>query len=124
MGKKIILVEDETNIRSMYSTVLQEDGYEVVEISEGKRALEELESSDWDLLLLDIMLPKLDGIELLKRLKSNPATKDKPVLILTNLKDDSIKDEALKLGANEFLVKSGLVPGDIVLAVKKYVFTE
>lgn len=122
MAKKIILIEDETNIRSMYADVLVEEGYEVTPIAEGKAGLEALKTTSWDLLLLDIMLPKIDGVELLKNLKSNPATKEKPVLILTNLQDPTIKQQCMKLGASEFLVKSDMVPGDLVLKVKKYVF--
>jgi CheY-like chemotaxis protein len=68
------------------------------------------------------MLPKLDGIELLKRMQLDPRTKEKPVIVLTNLDDNRIRDTCLDLGVNEFLVKANVIPSEIVLSVKKYVF--
>jgi len=108
----------------MYADVLKEAGYEVLEEAEGKHGLENAMNGDWDLLLLDIMLPKLDGIELLKRLQLDPRTKSKPVLVLTNLDDNRIRDTCLGLGVKEFLVKANVIPSEIVLTVKKYVFAE
>ena len=108
----------------MYADVLKEAGYEVLEESEGKHGLENAMNGDWDLLLLDIMLPKLDGIELLKRLQLDPRTKEKPVIVLTNLDDNRIRDTCLGLGVKEFLVKANVIPSEIVLTVKKYVFAE
>jgi len=122
MGKRILLIEDETNIRAMYADILRESGYDVLEAAEGKAGLNEVMNGDWDLLLLDIMLPKLDGIELLKRMQLDPRTKEKPVIVLTNLDDNRIRDTCLDLGVNEFLVKANVIPSEIVLSVKKYVF--
>ena len=124
MGKRILLIEDETNIRAMYADVLKESGYEVLEAAEGKQGLNEVMNGDWDLLLLDIMLPKLDGIELLKRMQLDPRVKEKPVLVLTNLDDNRIRDTCLDLGVKEFLVKANVIPSEIVLSVKKYVFND
>ncbi len=124
MARRILLIEDETNIRAMYADVLKEAGYEVLEEAEGKHGLENAMNGEWDLLLLDIMLPKLDGIELLKRLQLDPRTKSKPVLVLTNLDDNRIRDTCLGLGVKEFLVKANVIPSEIVLTVKKYVFAE
>jgi len=122
MGKRILIIEDETNIRAMYADVLRESGYDVLEAAEGKAGLNEVINGDWDLLLLDIMLPKLDGIELLKRMQLDPRTKEKPVIVLTNLDDNRIRDTCLDLGVKEFLVKANVIPSEIVLSVKKYVF--
>ncbi len=124
MSKRILIIEDETNIRAMYSDILKESGYEMIEESEGKQGLDAVINGDWDLLLLDIMLPRLDGIELLKRMKQDPMTKDKPVLILTNLDDNRVRDTCLSLGVKEFLVKANVTPNEVVLAVKKYVFVD
>jgi DNA-binding response OmpR family regulator len=122
MANRILIVEDETNIRTMYADILREEGYEVIEQGDGKGGLEAVMAGDWDLLLLDIMLPKLDGIELLKRMKDHPATKDKPIVVLTNLEDNRIKETCFNLGVKEFVVKSNIIPSEIVLSVKKYVF--
>lgn len=124
MSKRILIIEDETNIRAMYADVLREAGYEVLEEAEGKQGLENVMSGEWDLLLLDIMLPKLDGIELLKRMQQDPRTKEKPVVVLTNLDDNRIRDTCLGLGVKEFLVKANVIPKDVVLSVKKYVFND
>ena len=108
----------------MYADVLKEEGYEVIEEAEGLAGLEAVMHGGWDLLLLDIMLPKLDGIELLKRMKIDPKLKEKPIIVLTNLEDTQIKETCLNLGAKEFLVKSNIIPSDLVLSIKKYVFND
>lgn len=124
MGKRILIIEDETNIRAMYADILRESGYDVLEEGEGKKGLDTVVNGDWDLLLLDIMLPKLDGIELLKNIQKDPRTKDKPILILTNLDDNRVRDTCMDLGVKEFLVKANVIPSEIVLTVKKYVFLD
>ena len=124
MNKRILIIEDETNIRAMYATMLKEEGYEVLEEEEGKKGLDALINSEWDLLLLDIMLPRLDGIELLKRLQQDQRTKDRPVVVLTNLDDNRVRDTCLNLGVKEFMVKANVTPNDVILAVKKYAFID
>lgn len=124
MNKRILIIEDETNIRAMYSDILRESGYEVIEEAEGKEGLDSIMNTEWDLLLLDIMLPRLDGIELLKRIQQDQRTKDKPVVVLTNLDDNRVRDTCLNLGVREFMVKANVTPNDVVLAVKKYAFIE
>ena len=108
----------------MYADVLREEGYEVIEIGDGRDGLTTVMNGEWDLLLLDIMLPRLDGIELLKQMRVDPKTKDKPTIILTNLEDNRIRDTCYNLGIKDFLVKSNIVPGDVLITVKKYVFNE
>jgi len=124
MSKRILIIEDETNIRAMYSDILKESGYEVLEEGEGKEGLDAVMNETWDLLLLDIMLPRLDGIELLKRVKQDARAKDKPIIILTNLDDNRVRDTCLSLGVREFMVKANVTPSEVVLAVKKYVFID
>jgi len=124
MSKRILIIEDETNIRAMYSDILKESGYDVLEEAEGKEGLDAVMNDTWDLLLLDIMLPRLDGIELLKRMKQDTRIKEKPILVLTNLDDNRVRDTCLNLGVNEFLVKANVTPNEVVLAVKKYVFID
>lgn len=121
MKKRILIIEDETNIRVMYSNILREAGYEVLEEGEGKQGLDTVMNGAWDLLLLDIMLPRLDGIELLKRIQQDQRTKDKPIVVLTNLDDNRVRDTCLNLGVKEFMVKANVTPSDVVEAVKKYV---
>ena len=122
--KKILLIEDETNIRALYAEVLRDDGYEVTEIGEGGTGYEAAKAGDWDLLLLDIMLPTMDGVKLLKELKGNAMAVAKPVVVVSNLDDENVKNTCLELGAKEFLVKSNVMPNDVLLTVKKYVFND
>ena len=124
MSNRVLLIEDETSIRTMYAEVLRDEGYEVTEVGDGKDGFDKDTEGEWYVLLLDIMLPRLDGIELLKRTRTDPATKDKPVIILTNLEDARIRETCMSLGIKDFLVKSNIMPNDVVLTVKKYVFNE
>ncbi|MFC1621788.1 response regulator transcription factor [Patescibacteria group bacterium] len=119
--KKILLIEDETNIRAMYAEVLREDKFEVIEVAEGMSGWRVAQEKDWDLLLLDIMLPTMDGIELLRKIKGREDLKLKPVVVVSNLGDENVKKTCMELGAKDFLVKSDIKPEDVLLTVKKYV---
>jgi len=121
--RKVLIIEDEKSIRTMYAEILTDEGFEVLEEGDGMSGLNRALDGDWDVLLLDIMLPRLDGVELLKKLKNNPGTSSKPIIILSNLADPSIKKNCINLGAKEFLIKSDIVPSDVIIAIKKYVFT-
>ncbi|OGC46115.1 hypothetical protein A2V49_03480 [candidate division WWE3 bacterium RBG_19FT_COMBO_34_6] len=121
MARKVLIIEDEKSIRTMYADILIEEKFEVIEAGDGMRGLSLATEGEWDILLLDIMLPKLDGVELLKQLKNDPKTKDKPVIMLTNLADENIKLTCQKLGAKDFLVKSNINLSDIVSVVNTYV---
>ncbi|OGC49794.1 hypothetical protein A2716_00315 [candidate division WWE3 bacterium RIFCSPHIGHO2_01_FULL_40_23] len=119
MGKKVILiVEDEANIREVYSEVLKTD-YDVIESSDGEDGLVKAMEGKWDLMLLDIMLPKRDGLEILSRIKKDVILKGKPVVLLTNLGRDSIIKEGYNLGASGYLVKSEINPGDVAATVRR-----
>ncbi len=122
MSNKILLVEDEANIRIMYAEILTEEGFEVIQVGDGLEAYRLALGSEWDVLLLDIMLPKLDGIELLKKLRKDEKLKNKPVVVLTNLGEDRVRNTCKALGVEDFLVKSNITPKDVILAVKKYAF--
>ena len=117
---RILLVEDEADIREIYKELLGMEGYTVVEASDGDEALTKALAGDWDLLLLDIMLPKRDGLEVLSNIKSTPELKSRPVVLLTNLDKDSILQACMQLGANNYLVKSNITPQEIVKEVAKY----
>lgn len=118
--KKVLLVEDEEDIRAVYCEVLKEAGFEVVEASDGVIGLKKALDEEWDLLLLDIMLPGEDGLHVLKSIKENMRLKFKPVILLTNLGNDSIVNEAFKAGAEGYLIKSQITPDKIVEEVRQY----
>ena len=119
MSNKVLLIEDEADIRDVYVEVLQDAGYAVISRSDGDAGLECALNEEWDLLLLDIMLPKRDGVEILTRLKSTDKTKEKPVILLSNLEKSDILQACLSLGAKGFLIKSNIMPGDLVKEVQK-----
>jgi two-component system alkaline phosphatase synthesis response regulator PhoP len=121
MSKKILIIEDDNMISSMYKTKLTQDGYEVFVAANGAQGLDLAMQEHPDLILLDIILPQLDGFSVLQELKSNKAsTKDIPVIMLTNLSTEEDKDKGAKFGATDYLVKASLTPSQVSDTVKKY----
>lgn len=117
----ILLVEDDPMLTELYQTKLEMEGYQVSVVGDGEAGVAAVGELQPQLVLLDIMLPKLNGFEVLKRVKADSATQDIPVVVLTNLggeRADSDKQLALSLGATEFLVKTFHLPDDIVGKVK------
>lgn len=117
---KILVVEDDPFLRELYEETLNGEGYNVDSAQDGEEALTKIKSGGWDLVLLDIILPKLDGIGIMRKIKTDPPVKpNKKIIFLTNLdKDDEIK-EALKLG-DGYIIKSQITPGDLIREVKVY----
>jgi len=117
--KKILLVEDEKSTSDIYSQVLKEAGFEVTVADDGQKGLDFAKAGGWDLILLDVMLPKLDGLAILTELvKSPPTVANKKIILLTNLSLDPVVKEALSLGASEAIVKSDTDPGKLLEKVK------
>jgi two-component system, OmpR family, alkaline phosphatase synthesis response regulator PhoP len=107
---RILLVEDDRILRRAGEVVLGKKGYEVVVAVDGEEALVKVREHKPDLILLDVMMPKLDGFEVLTRLKDDPATRDIPVIMLSNLSEPSEIKKAADRGARAYLVKSSLRP--------------
>ncbi|HXK52514.1 response regulator [Candidatus Nomurabacteria bacterium] len=120
INKTILLVEDEDDIRSVYAEVLKDDGFTVIEASDGLSAYDLAVNKFWDLMLLDIMIPKLDGIGLMKRLAREDKLDSRPVILLTNLGNDSVIAEAFDLGASGYLMKAEITPDKILQEIKAY----
>lgn len=116
--KNILLVEDDPVILRMYSTKLNNSGYTVKEALNGEDALEAIKSFHPDIILLDLMLPRLDGFGFLEQAKS--IIGNTPVLILTNLSQETDKARAKSLGAVDFLIKADITPQDVVSAIQKH----
>ena len=109
--KKILIIEDEIFIIELYEHVLTKEGYKVSMATNGEEALNQIKSNpDLDLILLDILLPKLNGIELLRKIKSDNETKHIKVVLLSNLAQESIISEAFKIGAFGYIRKSSINP--------------
>lgn len=120
-GKKtVLLVEDDAEIRLVYAEVLRDAGYKVIEAPDGNVALKRALEDEWDMLLLDIMLPGIDGIHLLKLIKENERVKKQPIILLTNLGSENIISECFSLGADGYLIKSEITPDKIVSEVNSF----
>ncbi len=117
---KVLVVEDDELLRQIYSDTLTGEGYTVDTAEDGDVALTKIKQGGWDLIYLDIILPKINGLDIIEKLKSEPpTTPNKTVVFLTNLdKGEEIK-KALQLG-NGYIIKSQITPGDLVKETKMY----
>ena len=115
----ILIVEDENDIRAIYVEVLESAGYNVDEAADGEVGMQKIKDTDWNLLLLDIMLPGRDGLKILIDLKEVPELKKGPIIALTNLNSENIIQEAFSSGADGYLIKSEVTPDKIVEEVGK-----
>ncbi|MEK7500079.1 MAG: response regulator [Patescibacteria group bacterium] len=117
---KILIVEDDQFIREMYHLILTKDGHDVTDALDGKVGLGLAQEGGFDVILLDLMMPNLDGLGFLQGLKDKPAAKKNgSIIVLSNLAYGDAKQKALDLGASDFLVKADLDPKDVRDAVKK-----
>ncbi|MFA6919121.1 MAG: response regulator [Patescibacteria group bacterium] len=119
--RKILLVEDDSMIVEMYKLRFEEEGFEVTVTEKGSEAIELANSLKPDIILLDIILPEVDGFNILQSLKSEEKTKSLPILMLTNLAQESDKEKAISMGANDYLVKSQHTPSDVLQKVKEII---
>ncbi len=121
MDKKILVAEDDEFLRQLYTDILKAEGYFTETAIDGQDALTKISSGGWDLVLLDIIMPKISGLDVMRKVKESPQplTPNKCIIFLTNLdKGEEIK-EALMLG-NGYLIKSQITPGDLVKEVQLY----
>lgn len=124
MAKKILVVDDDSFVTDIYQTKLSQEGFEVAVASDGAEAMKKLEDAKEgkpDLILLDIVMPYIDGLEVLKKMRSNEKLKDVPVILLTNLSQKKEVDEGLKLGAQDYLIKSHFTPSEVLEKINNYV---
>lgn len=119
-AKKILLVEDEPFLSGMYQTKLKLEGFEVATAADGEEALVKLKADKYDLVLLDIMMPKLNGFAVLKDMRANKSSEvsKTPVIMLTNLGQKSDVEQAMQLGANDYIIKAHFTPGEVVTKIK------
>lgn len=116
--KKILLVEDDLALSGVYKSRLEMEGFEVRDVNNGENALVAVLEFKPDLVLLDAMMPKISGFDVLDILRNNEATKDVRVIMLTALSQPKDKERAEMLGVNDYLVKSQVVIGDVVARIK------
>jgi CheY-like chemotaxis protein len=121
MAQRILVIEDDQFLRELYDELLREEGYEVELASDGQEGLDKVSRGGYDLILLDIMLPKIDGLEILRRLRDKPPEKPNgATVLLTNLGQDSIIKEGFNLGASGYLIKSAMNPDQVLSEVKVF----
>jgi len=117
--KKILFVEDERALQKTMGDLLYGEGYEVVSAYDGETGLKMAKTEKPDLILLDLILPKLHGFDVLKRIKEDPETRDIPLIVLTNLEGLGDVEKALELGATTYLVKANYSLEEVLEKVRK-----
>ena len=119
--KRILLVEDDQYTRELYQEVIKDEGYFLDSVTNGEEGLEKIKKGGYNLILLDIMMPKMSGLEVLRSIKNEPPKiPNGPIVILTNLTNDPILNEAYGLNARDFVVKSDITPGELIEKIKGY----
>lgn len=120
-NKKILIVEDDQFLREFYQELLSGEGFIIDVASDGEAGLAKIRNYEFDLILLDIMMPKLDGLQVLRELKirgsKNPNV---AIVILTNLGQDTVIKQCFELGAEGYLIKSALNPDQVLVEIRTY----
>ncbi len=118
--KTILIVEDDENLGSVYEMRLQAEGFNTKRAANGEEAIAAATQSVPDLILLDVMMPRVSGFDVLDILRNNPDTANAKVIMLTALSQDSDKERARALGVNDYLVKSQVVIAEVVERIKQH----
>ncbi len=118
--KKILLVEDDAALAGVYKTRLQMEGFDVRHVDNGEDALSNTVEFRPDLIVLDVMMPKIDGFDVLDIIRNTPETTNMHVIMLTALSQAKDKQRAEELGADDYLVKSQVVITDVVARIKHH----
>jgi DNA-binding response OmpR family regulator len=121
MKKKILIVEDDQFLRELYCEVLEKEGYSVSSGADGQEGYQLMKKGGFDLVLLDVMLPKMDGIDILKKLqKEKLIHKNKTIILLTNLSGEAVLRKKGRIEVDDYLIKSSLTP-DALIAKVNYI---
>lgn len=121
MNKKILVIDDDLYIRELYQEILASAGFVVSTAIDGEEGLQKLTREEFDLILLDLMMPKIDGLGVLKALKQDLQKEiNSPILLLSNMGKEPVIDEALKNGVADYLVKSDINPDQLLNFINKY----
>ena len=118
--KKILLVEDDDSLANVYTTRLEAEGFSIQRVPNGEDALAAAVSYHPDLILLDVMMPKVSGFDVLDILRNSPDTANFKVIMLTALSQESDKQRAEELGVDDYMVKSQVVIADVVDRIKHH----
>jgi len=120
----VLLVEDDVFLSGIYQKKFEMEGFKVTTADNGEKAVVEAKKKKPDIVLLDILLPKLDGFAVLEKLKADPEVKDVPVILLTNLGQKDDVEKGLEAGAVDYLIKAHFKPSEVVDKVRKVLHLE
>ncbi len=115
--KKILIIEDDMFIRDIYQVKFSQEGFNVTTAEDGVRALEILKDIVPDIILLDIIMPRMNGIDVLRKIKENDSLKNVPIIMLTNISEKEKINEGLEYGISDYLIKSHFTPSEVVAKV-------
>ncbi|MBU0722038.1 response regulator [Patescibacteria group bacterium] len=116
---KILLVEDDSFLLSMYATKFEMENFKVIMAEDGEKAIRLALKEIPNIILLDIILPEINGLEVLRQLKANSITAEIPVILLTNVSQKDKIEQSLKMGAEDYLIKAHFMPSEVVDKIKK-----
>lgn len=117
--KKVLIIEDDSFLQGLESGKLKKEGYEVITASTGEEAMKKLIEPNIDLVLLDLILPGIDGFEILQKIRSTESLKNIPVIVFSNLSEEKDIKKSKELGATDFMVKSNFTLEELVTRIKK-----
>ena len=121
---KLIIIEDDPFLLSILAEKLKEAGFDIETAIDGEDGLNKIKSGSFDLVLLDMVLPKIDGFKILEEIRGGNQIKKTPVIVLSNLYDKNSIDKAVLLGAKDYIVKAYNTPEEIVLKIKSFLAKE
>ncbi len=119
MAKKILIIEDDSFLQGLVATKLTKEGYEIITAANGEEAVKVADEKKPDFILLDLVLPGMDGFEVLTKIRKNDNSKKTPIIVFSNLAEDKDMVKAKELGANEFMVKSNFTLDELAVKIKE-----
>ncbi len=124
MPKKILIIEDERGLADMYKLKFEKEGFHVLLAGEGESGIKMAQSELPDLILLDIVMPGIDGFEVLRRLRADPLTENLKIFVFSNLGQDDEIERGLQEGADKYLIKANLTPGQLLTKIEETFATD
>lgn len=121
MEKNILVVEDDKFLRELMSQKLTKEGFHIIQAVDGEEGLKKIKEEKPALVLLDLILPGIDGFEVLTRVKEDPEISKTPIIILSNLGQREDVEKGVKLGATDYLIKAHFTPGEIIEKIKNVI---
>lgn len=117
---RVLIVEDDSYISDMYRIKLESECFEVEVSADGQAGLDSMVANRPDLVLLDVVMPKMDGFAVLQKIRKNPDFKDMPIVMLTNLGQKESVEKGLLMGANGYIIKAHFTPSEVVEKIKEF----